>query len=271
MCGRATRSANADADGDGIVDGTAIRVTRVSATELAFSGLDTIENYEKALGLVTFTNSTGTIVAGARDVTVTVTDERGATSDPATTRLVIEDNRIVLGDAGDTFVGTDVAEAVFGGKGDDSIFGLGSNDLLIGGSGNDTLNGGDGDDVLIGLGGRDVLVGGRGADRFVHTALSDGLDIVVDFNGAEGDKLDLEKFFRGTAFDPDAADAGQYLRFVVADLDGAGGLNDVRVEVDRDGAGTGYGFSTAFHVLNQIDPSLLTIESATTFGERPVA
>lgn len=258
--------AGADADGDGIVDGTAIRVTRVSATELAFSGIDTIENYEKALGLVTFTNGTGTIVAGARDVSVTVTDSRGATSDPATTRLVIEDNRIVLGDGEETFVGTDAAEAVFGGAGNDSIFGLGGNDLLIGGAGNDTLVGGDGNDVLVGLGGRDTLVGGRGADRFVYTALSDGIDTVVDFNSAEGDRLDLEKFFRGMAFDPSAPDASNWLRFVVADLDGAGGLNDVRVEVDRDGPGSAYGFSTAFHVLNQLVPSLVNIENATTFG-----
>jgi hypothetical protein len=258
--------AGADADGDGFVDGTSIRVTQVSPSELAFSGIDTVENYEKALGLVTFTNSTGTIVAGARTLTVTVTDERGATSAPATTQLVIEDNRIVLGDGDETFLGTDAGEAVFGGKGNDTIFGLGGNDLLIGGSGNDTLNGGDGDDVLIGLGGRDVLVGGRGADRFVWTALSDGIDTVVDFNSAEGDRLDLEKFFRGTAFDPRAPDASSWLRFVVADLDGSGGLNDVRVEVDRDGPGSAYGFSTAFHVLNQMVPALVTIENATTFG-----
>jgi len=258
--------AGTDADGDGFVDGTTIRVTQVSATELAFSGIDTIENYEKALGFVTFTNSTGTIVAGARTLTVTVTDERGAASAPATTQLVIEDNRIVLGDGDDTFLGTDAGEAVFGGKGNDTIFGLGGNDLLVGGSGNDTLNGGDGDDVLIGLGGSDVLIGGRGADRFVWTALSDGIDTIVDFNIAEGDRLDLEKFFRGTAFDPRAPDASSWLRFVVADLDGSGGLNDVRVEVDRDGPGSAYGFSTAFHVLNQMVPALLTIENATTFG-----
>ncbi|MCL6607251.1 MAG: type I secretion C-terminal target domain-containing protein [Geminicoccaceae bacterium] len=258
--------AGADANGDGFVDGTAIRVTQVSSSELAFSGIDTIENYEKALGLVTFTNSTGTIVAGVRDVTVRVTDERGATSAPATTRLVIEDDRVVLGDSNDSFLGTDAAEAVFGGKGNDSLFGLGGNDLLVGGSGNDTLNGGDGDDVLIGLGGRDVLVGGLGADRFVWTALSDGFDTVVDFNSAQGDRLDLEKFFRGTAFDPSAPDASNWLRFVVADLDGSGGLNDVRVEVDRDGTGSAYGFSTAFHVLNQVVPALVNIENATTFG-----
>ncbi len=259
-------AAAADADGDGFVDGTAIRVTQVSPTELAFQGVDTIANYERALGLVTFGNASGTIVAGIRDVTVTVTDERGATSAPATTRLDIQDTRIVLGDGDDTFVGTDLPEAVFGGKGRDVIFGAGGNDLLVGGAGDDTLNGGPGDDVLIGLGGRDVLIGGPGADRFVYTALSDGYDIIVDFNSAQGDRLDFTKFFEGTGFDPRSPDVGSWIRFTVADLDGAGGLNDVRVEVDRDGPGSGYGWSTAFHVLNQLVPSLVDLQNATTYG-----
>jgi phosphohistidine swiveling domain-containing protein len=258
----------ADADGDGIVDGTAIRVEQVSPTELAFSGLDDLEAYEKALGAVVFRSTSGDIQPGTRQITVTVTDERGAVSDPAVVALEIRDDGVVLGDDGDTFLGTDLADAVFGGLGDDAIFGLGGNDLLIGGGGSDSLSGGDGDDVLIGLGGRDLLVGGRGADRFVHTALSDGRDDVQDFSTAEGDRLDLEKFFRGTAFDPDGADADQFLRFVVGDLDGSGGANDVAVEADRDGIGTAYGFSAVFHLLNQVDPSLITIDSATTFGER---
>ncbi|MCS6780985.1 MAG: AAA family ATPase [Geminicoccaceae bacterium] len=90
-------------------------------------------------------------------------------------------------------------------------------------------------------------------------ALRSGLD-------AEGDRLDLEKFFRGTAFDPNGPDASSWLRFVATDFDGAGGLNDVRVEVDRDGPGSGYGFSTAFIVLNQVSTAFVNIENATTFG-----
>lgn len=257
----------ADADGDGIVDGTGIRVEQVSATELAFSGLDTLEAYEKALGAVVFGSTSGDIQPGQRQIRVTVTDENGAESDPAVTVLDIRDDSIVLGDDDDSFVGTDLPEAVFGGRGDDQIFGLGGNDLLLGGGGGDGLTGGDGDDVLVGLGGRDVLVGGRGADRLVYTALSDGRDDVQDFSTADGDRLDLEKLFRGTAFDPDGTDAGSFLRFVVGDLDGSGGANDVAVEVDRDGAGAAYGFTAAFHLLNQVDPSLITIDSATTFGE----
>lgn len=258
--------AGADADGDGFVDGTNIRVLRVSDTELLLSGLDTADNYELALGAVTLTSSTGTILAGARTFELTVTDERGATSAPATTILNVNEDRIVLGDGDDVFVGTDAPEAVFGGRGDDQIFGAGGNDLLIGGPGNDRLNGGDGDDVLIGLGGNDILTGGRGADRFVYTALSDGFDIITDFNSAEGDRLDFTKFFAGTGFDPRAPDASQWLRFTTIDFDGSGGLNDVRVEVDRDGPGSAYGFSTAFIVLNQLVPSFVNIEQATTYG-----
>lgn len=261
-------ASTADLNGDGIVDGTSIRLEQVSPTELAFNGVDSLEAYEQALGAVVFRSTSGDIQPGTRQIEVTVTDERGATSDPAVVALEIRDNGIVLGDGGETFLGTDLPDAVFGGRGDDTLFGLGGNDLLIGGGGSDTLSGGDGDDVLIGLGGRDVLVGGRGADRFVHTALSDGRDDVQDFNTAEGDRLDLEKLFRGTAFDPDGPDADRFLRFVVGDLDGSGGTNDVAVEVDRDGAGTAYGFSAVFHLLNQVDPSLITIETATTFGER---
>lgn len=262
-------AAQVDANGDGIVDGTSIRVEQVSPGELAFTGLGSFEDYEKALGAVVFRNTSGDIQPGTRQIEVTVTDQRGATSDPAMVGLEIRDNGIRLGDGGETFLGTDLSDAVLGGRGDDSIFGLGGNDLLIGGGGADTLSGGDGDDVLIGLGGRDVLVGGRGADRFVYTALSDGRDDIQDFNTAEGDRLDLEKLFRGTAFDPDGPDADRFLRFVVADLDGSGGANDVAVEVDLDGAGTAFGFASVFHLLNQVVPSLITIDSATTFGERP--
>ena len=77
-------------------------------------------------------------------------------------------------------------------------------DVLRGGAGNDTLIGGDGNDVLNGYGGgvgeNDALTGGAGADTFL---LGDSLtafyvasgfgDIasVFDFNQAEGDKLQL--------------------------------------------------------------------------------
>ena len=57
--------------------------------------------------------------------------------------------------------------------------------------------GGIGDDFLIGGAGRDLLSGGGDADTFVFLALSDSgrtakaRDVIVDFDKAEGDKIDL--------------------------------------------------------------------------------
>ena len=47
-----------------------------------------------------------------------------------------------------------------------------------------------GDDVLFGDRGDDVLRGGAGADRYVFGQNS-GSDVVLGFNQAEGDRLDL--------------------------------------------------------------------------------
>ena len=65
---------------------------------------------------------------------------------------------------------------------------LGSNfsDYLIGGKNNDQLLGGSGSDIFDGRDGSDVLTGGRGADYFV---ISNGDDVVTDFNPNEGDRI----------------------------------------------------------------------------------
>ena len=102
--------------------------------------------------------------------------------------------------------------------------------------------------------------GGRGADTFVYTALSDGTDTVVDFSTGRGDRLDLTKFFQGTGFDPNAANASSFLSFQQV------GSHETDVVVDRDGSGDQYQSHVAFHLLNQADPSSLTIASATTYG-----
>jgi Ca2+-binding RTX toxin-like protein len=90
--------------------------------------------------------------------------------------------------------------------GDDLFNGTAGNDTLDGGAGNDVLNGLDGDDLLLGGtgsdtltggSGRDTLTGGTGADRFVFKSDTDsGLgplqrDVIVDFNAAEGDMIDV--------------------------------------------------------------------------------
>jgi Ca2+-binding RTX toxin-like protein len=68
--------------------------------------------------------------------------------------------------------------------GDDTLTGTAANDVLIGGTGNDTLDGG---------GGTDRLSGGAGADIFVARNL-DGTTTVIDFDGGEGDRLDVTGF-----------------------------------------------------------------------------
>ena len=70
----------------------------------------------------------------------------------------------------DTLTGTNAANVLDGGAGNDQISGLNGNDRLFGGTGNDTLNGGSGIDTLNGDNGNDVLTGGAGADRLVGGA-----------------------------------------------------------------------------------------------------
>lgn len=64
-------------------------------------------------------------------------------------------------------------------------------DLLIGSAAANILIGDLGDDVLIGGGGADSLSGGEGADRFVFQGGEAGVDVIADFDGAAGDRIDL--------------------------------------------------------------------------------
>jgi Ca2+-binding RTX toxin-like protein len=94
-------------------------------------------------------------------------------------------------------VGAETTEIVNGNKGDDTITGGNGNDLLFGGQGNDSIQGGGGDDWMSGDLGDDTLSGGSGGDVFfaLHNG---GDDRVLDFNGAEGDRVRVEA---GVPFD----------------------------------------------------------------------
>jgi Ca2+-binding RTX toxin-like protein len=81
---------------------------------------------------------------------------------------------------------------------------------LDGSSGNDILDGG-GDDRLIGGPDDDWLTGGSGADLFVYNDLYPSADRILDFNAAEGDRIDLSA------------------------LDGVESFSDVTVTDDGDG------------------------------------
>jgi Ca2+-binding RTX toxin-like protein len=109
-------------------------------------------------------------------------------------------------------------------------------DILTGGSGNDLLIGGDGNDILAGGIGNDKLIGGTGADTFVFRETgSANIDHIVDYNAAEGDKIDLQALLDGNF------DSGSNINdFVKVTQDG----NNITVSVDTNGAAGGAGGAT---------------------------
>ena len=111
--------------------------------------------------------------------------------------------------------GTSGNNTISGAGENDLIHGYSGNDTLRGGTGNDILHGGLGNDVLIGGAGNDVLWGGLGADVF-RWELGDGgtagapaIDVVKDFDLAQGDVLDL----RNLLVDENAGNLTEYLNF----------------------------------------------------------
>jgi Ca2+-binding RTX toxin-like protein len=94
-------------------------------------------------------------------------------------------------------VGNTAANTLAGGSGNDTLDGGAGADQLLGGTGNDALLGRDGNDVLTGGRGRDLLYGGLGRDRLVFDDADTGAaastaDIVMDFAGRLGDRIDLK-------------------------------------------------------------------------------
>jgi Ca2+-binding RTX toxin-like protein len=111
---------------------------------------------------------------------------------------------------GDTIAGHSlVGDWLVGGQGDDLISTTTSGNILYGNLGNDTLQGGTGADILRGGQGDDLIVagsggewisgdrgadtieGGSGADVF-HTFSGAGLDRVLGFDAAQGDRVMLD-------------------------------------------------------------------------------
>lgn len=93
------------------------------------------------------------------------------------------------------------------GKEEDSLRNI---ENIIGGFGDDTLTGDDKANILRGGEGDDTLVGGGGADRFVYTPDSFGDDVILDFDAAGGDRIDLAmKTATGTglSWNPDGPQA----------------------------------------------------------------
>ena len=85
------------------------------------------------------------------------------------------DEHVILG-------GTEAADTLIAGIGDDTLFGDGGNDILEGGFGNDIINAGDGDDIIKDSGGDDNIKAGEGND-VVHAG--PGLDLVMGNAGQD--------------------------------------------------------------------------------------
>ncbi len=84
------------------------------------------------------------------------------------------DDTIFGGSGHDTLLGGDGNDTIDGGDGVDWLLGGAGNDQLFGSLGNDRLDGGEGNDVLNGGRGADVMTGGAGVDRFVVGSPQDG-------------------------------------------------------------------------------------------------
>jgi Ca2+-binding RTX toxin-like protein len=101
------------------------------------------------------------------------------------------DDWVVGGKDNDNLSGDTGGDIVWGNLGDDTLDGGFDNDQVRGGQGDDVLTGGAGDDFVSGDRGNDTVSGGFGADLF-HGSQDAGIDRVLDFNLAEGDRVMLD-------------------------------------------------------------------------------
>ncbi|UVM34409.1 VCBS domain-containing protein [Pseudomonas sp. B21-019] len=109
-----------------------------------------------------------------------------------------------------------------------------SSGTLVGTMLADTISGGDGNDIIVGRGGADTLSGGAGADVFAYFNVNEGGDHILDYNYAEGDKIDLSALLKANF----VAGTSQVSDFVQVVQTG----NDITVKVDPDGASNGKNF-----------------------------
>lgn len=114
-------------------------------------------------------------------------------------------NDVMSGGGGDDQIqGHQGNDSLYGQDGRDTLFGQQGDDLLDGGAGNDSLWGGTGADTLRGGTGADTFNFARSVDSTIRTTEqiqlvtldSDdtaGIDTILDFNRAEGDRIDISR------------------------------------------------------------------------------
>jgi Ca2+-binding RTX toxin-like protein len=101
------------------------------------------------------------------------------------------DDWVVGGKDNDSLSGDAGGDLVYGNIGADTCEGGEGNDIVRGGQDNDVIFGGAGDDYVSGDKGDDTVTGGAGADLF-HTFGDAGVDRVLDFSLAQGDRVQLD-------------------------------------------------------------------------------
>ncbi|RVD56988.1 type I secretion C-terminal target domain-containing protein, partial [Mesorhizobium sp. M7A.F.Ca.ET.027.03.2.1] len=115
---------------------------------------------------------------------------------------------------------------------------------LRGEGGADTLIGGAGNDLLVGGAGSDTLTGGTGTDTFRLENL-DIKDLITDFNGGDGDKIDLTALF-----DSAPANVGNFVNYDA----GTGVLS-----VDTSGSGDPANFVQVAELTNHPAANTITL------------
>ena len=106
----------------------------------------------------------------------------------------------------DTLVGGAGDDVIYGFEGADTLKGGGGNDVLAGNEGNDVLQGGDGDDYLLGGAGNDTIDGGAGNDWAAYEDAAAGVKVDLTLTGAQNtvgagtDKLTGIENVYGSAF-----------------------------------------------------------------------
>lgn len=130
---------------------------------------------------------------------------------------------LIGGQGADLLDGGEDSDNLSGEEGDDRLLGGEGDDVLRGDAGADTLEGGAGDDTLIGGLGPDRMEGGTGADRFAFFSLAETLgDVILDFNAAEQDRLDLSRL------DADAGAGGDQAFAWIGDAGFSGTAGELR-------------------------------------------
>jgi serralysin len=101
------------------------------------------------------------------------------------------DDWLVGGQGDDLITAHHGQNLIYGNLGNDTLIGGDGGDILRGGQGDDSIVGGSGNDFISGDRGNDTESGGGGADIF-HSSQDAGIDKVLDFNLAQGDRVMLD-------------------------------------------------------------------------------